>query len=94
MERTLWIISAVSLAVLGCAQAGAQQLSGHVSEVERQALMELFAATGGERWTKRDGWGTSAPVCKWHGVFCDFVAGNPSRPNAAFGRDLQPAGAS
>jgi len=51
-----------------------------VSAVERQVLIEFFAATGGQRWTNRDGWDTSTPVCDWYGVFCDFVDGDPNRP--------------
>jgi hypothetical protein len=54
-----------------------------VSPPERQVLLELFAATGGERWTKRDGWGSPAPVCDWYGVWCDFIDGDPSRPSVS-----------
>jgi hypothetical protein len=68
------------VAVLGCSHALAQQPSGHVSPVERRALVGFFAATGGERWTRRDGWGTAMPVCDWFGVVCDFVDGDPGRP--------------
>src|ERR1044071_1755240 len=50
------------LIALGFYPADAQVLSGHVSQSERQTLIEFFAATGGERWIKRDGWDTSAPV--------------------------------
>ena len=54
---------------------------------ERRVLMELFAATGGERWKNRDGWGASSQVCTWYGVFCDFVGGDANRPVVA-GLDL------
>jgi len=85
------IILALTIAVLGYAaptgdrvnRRQGQKPSGNVPSAERQLLMEFFAATGGERWTKRDGWGTSAPVCDWYGVFCDFVDGNPERPFVA-----------
>lgn len=38
---------------------------GHV---ERLALAEFFARTGGPSWTRRDGWNTRAPLDEWHGV--------------------------
>ena len=36
--------------------------------VERLALAEFFAASGGGSWTRRDGWNTDAPVGGWHGL--------------------------
>jgi len=54
-----------------------------VPNQERQVLMELFTVTAGQSWTKRDGWGTSLPVCDWHGVSCDFVEGDANRPVVA-----------
>ena len=30
--------------------------------------MDLFAATTGEGWTNRTGWGSSRPVSEWYGV--------------------------
>jgi hypothetical protein len=80
VECNLRIIPALVVAVLCSGQAHAQQPSGNVSPVERQILIEFFAATGGDRWTNRDGWGTSTPVCNWYGVFCDFVDGDANRP--------------
>ncbi len=35
---------------------------------DREILMTLFRTTGGEAWAARAGWGTSAPLDKWHGV--------------------------
>jgi hypothetical protein len=35
-----------------------QQPSGEVSPIERQTLIEFFAATGGTRWINHKGWGT------------------------------------
>jgi hypothetical protein len=35
---------------------------------ERQVLMELFHATGGSGWTKKDNWGTDRLLITWHGV--------------------------
>ena len=39
-----------------------------VGRVERLALAEFFAASGGDSWTRRDGWNTAAPVGDWHGL--------------------------
>jgi hypothetical protein len=54
-----------------------------VSAVERQTLIEFFAATGGTRWTNHEGWGSPTPVCSWYGVFCDFIDGDTNRPFVA-----------
>lgn len=35
---------------------------------DRAALAGLFQATNGRAWTNNAGWGTSAPLSKWHGV--------------------------
>jgi Leucine rich repeat N-terminal domain len=83
MECTLKIVPALVVAVLCYGHAQAQQPSENVSAVERQILIEFFAATSGERWTNRDGWATSTPVCNWYGVFCDFVDDDPNRPFVA-----------
>jgi Leucine Rich Repeat len=38
---------------------------------ERLALLDLFAATEGERWTDKEGWrGAPGTECSWHGVIC------------------------
>lgn len=77
------ITPALVVAFVCYGHAGAQQPAGNVSPVERQTLIEFFAATGGQRWTHRDGWGTSTPACNWYGVFCDFADGDPNRPFVA-----------
>ncbi len=38
------------------------------STAAREALAALYEATGGPRWTNRDGWLTDAPLGRWHGV--------------------------
>ena len=41
-------------------------------ELERQALMDLYHATGGETWSRADGWlGPAGSECSWYGVRCD-----------------------
>ena len=39
-----------------------------IGRVERLALAEFFAASGGDSWTRRDGWNTNASVGDWHGL--------------------------
>src|SRR5262249_11678475 len=69
--------------VLGTPMAAAVQrsiTSADVPEREREILMELFEKTNGPQWMNREGWGTSRPVCDWHGVQCDFVDGSLQNP--------------
>jgi hypothetical protein len=56
---------------------------GSVPSQEHRVLMELFAATGGDSWSNRDGWGTEKSPCDWYGVWCDFLDGDASRPVVA-----------
>lgn len=37
-------------------------------EVERQALISLYEATGGDNWTINDNWCSDRPVNEWYGV--------------------------
>lgn len=39
-----------------------------VPRAEREALVDLFRATNGERWSARGNWSTAAPVCTWYKV--------------------------
>ena len=46
------------------------ELKGPVSQIERDALIAFYNATGGENWLSSTGenWNTSAPVSTWVGV--------------------------
>ncbi len=46
--------------------------SDDYEEPERPTLEELFMATGGSNWTRKDNWMTDAPICEWFGVWCNF----------------------
>jgi hypothetical protein len=74
-----------SAAVLFLALTGVlnQVGTGNVPPHERRVLMEFFAATGGDRWSNRDGWGSERSECDWKGVWCDFPDGIASRPVVA-----------
>jgi hypothetical protein len=36
--------------------------------VEAQALLDLYTSTGGDDWTRKDGWGSNKPLKDWYGV--------------------------
>ena len=44
-----------------------------IDEIGRQktALLALYNATGGESWTKKDGWNTDAELKDWYGIKLD-----------------------
>ena len=60
-----------------------QVRQGDVPPQERRVLVELFAATGGDRWSNRGGWGTDKSACDWYGVRCEFPDGDANRPVVA-----------
>ena len=37
----------------------------------RQALIDLYEATGGDQWRRKDNWCTDAPLSEWYGVNAD-----------------------
>ena len=41
-----------------------------IVNAEREALLDLYASTGGPSWTNRSGWATDTPACEWFGVTC------------------------
>ena len=70
--RLVLVLAALAL-LIGAALAGparplrAQEASG-TAATDRAALMALYEATGGARWTVNHNWGSSAPLGTWHGV--------------------------
>lgn len=38
---------------------------------ERETLVRLFQATGGEFWENNENWNTDAPICSWWGLRCE-----------------------
>jgi len=43
-----------------------------IPAAERQALIDLYNATGGASWADNTGWlGAAGTECSWHGVLCD-----------------------
>lgn len=69
--------------IFAASLAGALQ-TPDVPPREREVLMEFFAATDGERWKDKTGWGSDCPVCEWHGVFCGGIEFDASRPTVTW----------
>jgi hypothetical protein len=59
------------------------QAAPDVPSSERRVLMELYASTGGDRWSNRNGWGSAKSACDWYGVRCEFLDGDATRPVVA-----------
>lgn len=51
-----------------------------IAAEDRQALIDLYQATGGDDWLNNDGWlGEPGSECEWHGVYCLENLANESR---------------
>ncbi len=48
-------------------QSGMQK----ILEAERQALIDLYNATGGDNWKNNENWCSDKPVSEWYGVNCN-----------------------
>ena len=58
--------------LLLAALALAASVQAAIPQPERDALLALYAATGGDGWTQRDNWlGAPGTECSWFGVQCD-----------------------
>lgn len=65
----LFAIVATGIAL--AALSAAPRVHAQVPEVERQALIELYQATGGDDWVRNDGWlGPEGTECDWFGISC------------------------
>ncbi len=69
-----WSRRAIRLG-LTCMTAVGAAVSAHtsfaVSQAERQTLIDLYNATGGDNWINHTGWlGASGTECNWYGVTC------------------------
>jgi len=70
---------AFSLAFVFCTTLSAQATPNGVSSRERQALVDLYQATGGDHWKNREGWlGPPGTECAWKGVDCRSGDGKPT----------------
>lgn len=64
--RIFAVFPVILVLLLGCTSA-----SANVSDLERLALLDLFASTNGATWANSAGWGNGIGTeCAWHGVTC------------------------
>lgn len=68
MRINLNPVTAIALActlvtgfLMGCSGGGGESS-------DREALVALYQATGGDSWTRKDGWLTDSPLDEWQGV--------------------------
>lgn len=65
------------LLFLGCGEGtgpdeeGICSLQSQIPQVECEALVTLYQATGGPGWVEFTGWMVEPTPCTWHGVTCD-----------------------
>ncbi len=52
----------------------AQVPSAQPANPERDILVDLFKAAGGENWKRNAGWSSDKPICSWEGVVCGAFA--------------------
>jgi len=58
--------------VLAAALAPVAPAAAAIPAAQRQALIDLYNATGGGSWTDNTGWlGAAGTECSWYGVTCD-----------------------
>ena len=62
--------SATITATAGDKSASAQvTVIRSIYETEREVLMALYDATGGDNWVHRDNWGSDEPLDQWYGIW-------------------------
>ena len=49
------------------------QQEGAVLLSDRDILMALYEATGGENWTNNENWGSDLPLSEWYGVTTEMI---------------------
>ncbi len=68
------VILAVMLALAACGgngDVGRLPPDATSAETDREALVALYNATGGESWWRSDNWLSDAPIDEWRGVTTD-----------------------
>lgn len=69
------LFSIVATGVVLAVASTAPRIHAQVPETERQALIELYQATGGDDWVRNDGWrGPEGSECDWFGIRCEANA--------------------
>lgn len=84
MKKYLKILAVLPLAaiVAGCGSKKEtapddreEPLKTYTAAEVRQALMDIYDATGGSRWSEKEGWTGEGEISSWHGITCD-ASGN------------------
>ncbi|QOC22913.1 hypothetical protein IC757_01760 [Wenzhouxiangella sp. AB-CW3] len=66
----LWRIFSGLMILVLCSVLG--QAEAQVTDGEREALIRLYDATGGDQWKLRMGWrGARGTECQWYGIVCN-----------------------
>ena len=66
-QRLLYSLAGIQMGILA-----AGTVHGQVPEGERDALIRLYDATGGNQWKYRMGWrGAAGTECRWYGIVCN-----------------------
>lgn len=66
-QRLLYSLAGILMGILA-----AGTVHGQVPEGERDALIRLYDATGGNQWKHRMGWrGAAGTECRWYGIVCN-----------------------
>lgn len=69
MRRLILLILCLSLLV-GCnSDSGLQDEVEFIPEQDREAVLSLYRALGGEQWTVSTNWGSERPLEEWYGLY-------------------------
>ena len=67
--------SSYLFATLAVVVAWHQLATAAIPTAERDALVALYNATGGDGWHDNSGWlGNAGSECSWSGIWCDDAA--------------------
>ena len=71
-EGTITLSGGAATQTITVKQKGAQD----ILDAERQALIDLYNATGGDNWKNNENWCSDKPVSEWYGVTCGNMVSN------------------
>ena len=71
-EGTITLSGGAATQTITVKQKGAQG----ILDAERQALIDLYNATGGDNWKNNTNWCSDKPVSEWYGVTCGNMVSN------------------
>lgn len=71
-EGTITLSGGAATQTITVKQKGVQD----ILDAERQALIDLYNATGGDNWKNNENWCSDKPVSEWYGVTCGNMVSN------------------